>query len=169
LEEAYREAGAARAAWMESLRSESKILAARLRENIGQQVFSVARKALGELSNSRLEIEIIEEFKKRFEGFGKEKREELADSIRASGSVVEIGTGFVLNPEERERICHFLRGCLDDSVKVRFIHEPHLLGGIELRADSHRLVWSLASHLEGLEEKVFEILDEGALNDERVS
>jgi F-type H+-transporting ATPase subunit b len=53
-----------------------------------------------------------------------------------------------------------LRHLLDDSVDVRFTTVPELICGIELRADSHRLVWNVDSYLEGLEDRVFAALDE---------
>lgn len=165
LEEARKEAEVARSAWSEVLRHERKALASRLKEEIGEEVFAIARKTLAELADRRLEGEIIAQFTKRFATIEPAQLELLADSVRASGGLVEVGTGFAPSPEEREEILHFLRENLDPGVKVRFAHEPNLICGVELRADSHRLSWNVATKIAGVEERFFEILDEGELDE----
>jgi F-type H+-transporting ATPase subunit b len=159
------ETEAAQAQWLESLQRERQALLQDVRERLGQQVFALARHALKELANAELEGQILKVFVERLQNLDPAEREAIVAAVRDSDREVELRTAFPVLPEARKGLTRSLRQQLDDSVDVRFTTVPELICGIELRAHSHRLVWNLDSYLEGLEARVFEVLDERAKKD----
>lgn len=162
MEAARLETEAAQVQWLEALERERQGLLQDLRERLGQQVFALARHGLKELANAELEEQILKVFVERLQTLDPEEREAIVAAVRNSDREVEIRTAFPVHPEAREGLSLSLREQLDDSVDVRFTTVPELTCGIELRAHSHRLVWNLDSYLDGLEARVFEVLDESA-------
>jgi F-type H+-transporting ATPase subunit b len=136
-----------------------------LRERLGQQVFALARHALGELADEELESRIVQVFMGKLRAVAPAERESILVAVRDSDSAVEIHTAFPLPPDARDRLTRLLRDELSDSLDVRFTTVPELICGIELRADSHRLVWNLDACLEDREARVFEVLDTRADRD----
>jgi F-type H+-transporting ATPase subunit b len=163
------EVEAAQAQWLDSLQRERQALLEDVRDRLGTQVFALARHALKELANVDLEGRILDVFVERLQGLDPAEREAIAAAVRNSDHEVEVRTAFPVPPDVRESVSRSLRQQLDDGVSVRFTSAPELICGIELRADSHRLVWNLDSYLEGLEARVFDVLDERAKSDVKPS
>lgn len=162
LDAAQQETESAREQWFESLQRERQELLGDLRERLGQQVIACTRQAVKELANKELDQQILERFVERLRSLDPSERETIIAKIRGSNRVVEIRTAFPVAPEARERLTQTLREPLDDVLDVQFVIDPKLIGGVELRAQSHRLFWNLDSYLDGLEAHVFEILDDRA-------
>lgn len=165
MEAARQEAEAAQAQWLESLQQERQQLLQELRGRLGQQVFAFARQALKQLANEELERQILKVFLERLETLGPAEREAIVAAVQNSGGEVEIRTAFPVLPDVREDLSRSLREQLGDLVDVRFTTVPELVCGIELQAQSHRLVWNVDAYLEGLEDRVLEVLDERAQKD----
>jgi F-type H+-transporting ATPase subunit b len=162
MEAARLETEAAQVQWLEALERERQGLLQDFRERLGQHVFALARHGLQELANADLEEQILNVFVERLQTLDPAEREAIVVAVRDSDREVEIRTAFPVLPEARKGLSRSLREQLDDSVDVRFTTVPELICGIELRAHSQRLVWNLDSYLEGLEARVFEVLDESA-------
>jgi len=148
--------------WLEALKRERQELLQDFRENLGQAVFTLASQGLKELANADLEEQILKIFVERLHALDPAQREAIVAAVRDSDLEVEIRTAFPILPEAREGLSRSLRQQLDDSIDVRFATAPELICGVELRVQSHRVVWSLDSYLEGVEARVFEGLDESA-------
>ncbi len=165
MEAARQEMESTQAQWLESLRREQKELLQELRERLGQQVFAIARNALKELANTELEGQILKVFVERLHALAPAERESLVAAVRDSDHEVEVRTAFPICPEAREDLSRFLREQLDERLDVRFMTVPELVCGVELRAQSQRLVWSLDSYLESLEADFLDVLEERAQKD----
>lgn len=165
MEDARRETEAAKAEWIESLQQERQGLLQEVRERLGQQVFALARHVLEELADADLEGQIVKVFMAKLHSLAPAEREAILAAVRDSDSAVEIRTAFPMPTDARGRLARFLRDELIDSLDVRFTTVPELICGIELRADSHRLVWNLDACLEDREARVFEVLDTRAEKD----
>lgn len=159
METARLETEAAQTQWLEALERERQGLLQDLRERLGQQVFAIGRHGLKTIANADLEEQVLKVFVERLQTLNPAEREAIVAAVRDSDRTVEIRTAFPVRPEARETLSLALQEHLDDSVDVQFITAKELICGIELRADSHRLVWSLDSHIENLEDRVAEILD----------
>lgn len=165
MEEARRETEAMQAEWLESLRRERQGLLQEVRERLGQQVFALARDMLQALADADLEGQIVKVFMAKLHALDPAEREAIVAAVRDSDGAVEIRTAFPMATDARDRVASLLRNELIDSLDVRFTTVPELICGIELRADSHRLVWNLDACLEDREARVFEVLDKKAGKD----
>jgi F-type H+-transporting ATPase subunit b len=165
MEEARRETEAMQAEWLESLQRERQGVLQEVRERLGQQVFALARDVLEELADADLECQIVKVFMAKLHSLDPAEREAIVAAVRGSDSAVEIRTAFPMPTDARDRVARLLRNELIDSLDVRFTTVPELICGIELRADSHRLVWNLDACLEDREARVFEVLDRRAEKD----
>lgn len=165
VEAARAETEMTKAQWLESMQRERQALLQELRERLGQQAFALARHVLKEVADDDLEARIVEVFMGKLRTLAPAEREAIVAATRDSDSAVEIHTAFPVPPAARDRMSRLLRDELTDSLDVRFTTIPGLLCGIELRADSHRLVWNLDARLEDREARVFEVLDTWADKD----
>lgn len=165
MEEARRETEAMQAEWLESLQRERQGLLQEVRERLGQQVFALARDVLKQLADADLEGRIVKVFMTQLHALDPSERETIVAAVRDSDSEVEIRTAFPLPPDARDRVARLLRDELIDTLDVRFTTVPELICGVELRADSHRVVWNLDACLEDREARVFEVLDTRAKKD----
>ncbi len=165
MEAVGQETEAARAEWLESLRQERGALLQDFRERLSRRVFALARHSLKELADAELEGQILKVFLKRLQNLDPAEREAIIAAARGSGREIELRTAFPIPHEAREELSQALRRQLNGDVEARFATVPELICGVELRADSRRLVWNLDSHLKDLEDHVFEVLDERAKTD----
>lgn len=163
-EDARLEAEKAQAQWLETLQRERRGMLQDFRERVGQGVFTLASHALKELADAGLEAQILKVFVERVRTLDPVERETIVGAVRGSSREVEIRTTFPVRPNAQEELARSLRQCLDDGIELRFTTVPELICGVELRAHSHRLAWNLNAHLESLEARVFEELDERARN-----
>lgn len=162
MEAAHLETERAQMQWLETLQQERQELLRDFRERLGQGVFTLARQGLKELADADLEEQILKIFVQRLRTLDPAEREAIVAAVRASDQEVEIRTAFPVMPEAREGLSQSLHQALGERVEVRFTTAPEVICGIELWADSHRLVWNLDSYLEGVQARVFEVLDESA-------
>jgi len=154
--------------WLNALERERQESLQSLRENLGRAVFAVAKQGLKELANADLEARIAEVFIGRLQALDAAEREALTAAVRGSNDRIEIRTALPLHSKTREDLSRSLRQQLGDSVDVRFGSDPELICGIELQAQSYRLVWNLNSYLESVEARVFAELNESASKHARV-
>lgn len=162
LEDARLQVSEAQEQWFSTLEREQQGLLQDFRERVGQHVLTVAGQGLKELADADLEAQVLKVFTQRIRDLDPEQREAIIATIRDSDDEVEVRTAFALGTQAREELVATLSEHAGGDVKVRFDTDPQLICGIELRAHSHRLAWSLDSYLEGLEARVFEALDESA-------
>lgn len=162
LEDARVQAGRAQEQWLQTLERERQGLLQDFRERVGQGVFSLAGQVLRELADADLEAQVLKVFAQKLQDLDPEQREAIVATIRDSDGEAEVRTSFVLDQQGQDELEATLREYLVEDLKVRFGTDPKLICGIELRARSHRLAWSLDSWLEGLEARVFDVLDESA-------
>lgn len=162
MEDVRREIEKAQAQWLETLERERQGLLQDFRERVGQNIFTLARQGLKDLADAELEAQMLKVFVERIRTLDPAKREAIVAAVGGANREVEIHTAFELSPAAREDLSRALRQHLDERIEVRFLRAPTLICGIELRAQSHRVAWNLDAHLESLEARVFESLDESA-------
>jgi F-type H+-transporting ATPase subunit b len=156
VEKARAEVDRMQAQWFETLQRDQEQLLREFRERAGQQVLTVARRALRDLAGAELEEQMLTVFLERIRGMDPAERQTLASTSRDSDGEIEIRSAFPVAPEMRQRFSDGLREHLGEGVVPRFEVEPKLGCGVELRADSHRMAWNLESYLDALEETFFQ-------------
>lgn len=155
LEEARTEATALRTQWQEALRKEQQNLSASIATRTHQEVFAITRKALTELADSGLETRIVAVFIQRLQALGEAEKAPLS----APDNSVLIRSAFPLPEAEQATLTKAVQTALSITAPLQFEVQAELVSGIELISGGHKLGWSIAEYLGGLEESITGLLD----------
>lgn len=147
--------------WLKTLQRERTDLLQDIRERVGHQVIAVTRQALCQLASEDLESLILKTFLRRLES---EKCPALTQVAGGDGHDIEIRTSYPVSEESRQQVLSSLSKTFNDNVNVEFTTSKDLICGVELRVQSQRFTWSLDSYLTGLEETLFQTLEENAIH-----
>lgn len=152
VQEARVEVNAQQERWYAALHHEQTLFLESLRQQINEQVFAVARRALSDLANLDLEQQIVAVFLQQLHALSDAERGQLHKAIQTADDRVVVRSTFALPEMERQR----LQACLEEvsgcPVKLRFSSAPELGCGIALQVDGQRLAWSLHHYLAEAEE-----------------
>lgn len=155
LEEARADVDDKREHWRQQLRDEQDAFAKQLRRQTAEGFADLARKALSDLADVRLEDRMVETLGARLAGLDDDKREQF----RGADELV-ISTGFELDDDRRARLTELVQEHLGEDRQPGFEQNPELVCGIALTAGGRRLAWSLADYLDSFERKLTAHLDQ---------
>ncbi len=150
------EVAALRASWEASLAREQQRVLAELQERVGRQVCEVSRRVLADLADADLERQVLVVAARRLEADPSATRD-LADAV-AGGATPVVATAFPLDDDARRQVTEIVRRQLPEGPPPTFTTDPTLVCGLEVRAGGHAVGWSVASHLDGLEAAIAEVL-----------
>lgn len=156
------EADQVKARWQEMLLREQDAFFSDLRQRAAKQLFETARKALSDLADANLEERIVEEFMRRVEALDAEKSLQIRNAIKGSGNQVTIQSAFAIPDPLKAQIEGVLKKQLTNGFTLRYMKEPEIVSGIELRVNGHKIAWSLNEYLETLVESLTETLQKEA-------
>lgn len=142
--------------WQEQLESERDQFLADLRRQAAAQFYRLARRALGDLADAELEARIAQSFARQLEGLDDETRDKVAAACAEAGDTVTIRSRFELASETRESLARAVRGRISENAEITHEVDETVICGIELRAGSQTVRWSIASYLDDLENAVGE-------------
>lgn len=148
--------------WQDMLSSEQEAFFQDLRGRASRQIFATARKALADLAHEDLEERIIDEFIRRINGLDKEKSAQIRQAVSSGGNEVIVHSAFAIPPSTQDLIGQALKGQITSGFTVRYITEPEVVSGIELRVNGHKIAWSLNEYLATLVENMSETLQKEA-------
>jgi F-type H+-transporting ATPase subunit b len=151
-----------RANWQESLRRDKDAFLRELRRRAGHNACSAARRVLDEMADTALEQRMIDVWRARMAALDDERREALKAAARDTQHGFVVRSAFELKEERRAEISQLLHDMVADEAEVSFATDEEIVCGIELRAGSYKLAWSVADYLRGLEESVAELIDDAA-------
>lgn len=155
LSEAQKEADVLGARRREAARAEARALEEAVRRRMQQEVFAIARKALGDLGNAALEQRIAAVFIDRLKSADVEVKKHLRAALQPAGLPARVRSAFDLPAAQRTAIRDALSEILGADAHVEFETAPQLIGGIELTANGQRVAWSIEGYLSSLERGVF--------------
>ena len=151
-----------KARWQDMLASEQEAFFQDLRGRAARQIYATARKALTDLADADLEALIIDEFIRRIRKLDKEKSKQLRKAISGGGNKVIVYSAFAIPSPTQSRIEQELKGQITNGFTIRYVTEPEVVSGIELRVNGHKIAWSLNEYLETLVENMSETLQKEA-------
>lgn len=158
LEEARKSADALSAHAQESLRNDAKNLNQAISRRAQQEVFSISRKVLSDLSSFNLEKSMTEVFVSRLQKMDIQSKKVLTDALKSSSASGLVRSTFDLSLEQQTAIQNALNVTFSMDIHLTFKTSPDLIGGIEFIVDGQRLSWSIADYLKSLEEGVNELI-----------
>lgn len=123
-----------------------------------EEVFAIARKALGDLASESLEERIVDAFIRRCRSLNDDEKNELQSAFKAATGPVIVRSAFPLPVEQRDAIEHATSEMF--ACKCLFQYEvfPDLVSGIELSVDGHEVAWNISEYFHALEKNVGELL-----------
>jgi F-type H+-transporting ATPase subunit b len=146
--------------WRASMAREKEDFLGDLKRRAAGQVLAVTRRALAELADERLERQAVGVFIRRLKGLKPEEREEMKAAIGPAAEGVIVQTAFELSGEDRDRLQRAVKEQLRDGLEITYRTSPDLVLGVELKADGHKVAWSLDHYLRSLEAEITRVLEE---------
>lgn len=154
LDEAGSAADALSARRQEALVHDALMLKRAVRMRTQQEVFAIARQALADLADARLEEQIGAVFVKRLRAMEDPAKALMGAALKAGSAPALVRTALDLSEEQRSTIQTALRETFAGDFRLRFETSPDLVSGIELSANGQKVAWSLAGYLASMEERV---------------
>ena len=144
--------------WHEAVQREKELFLRELRQRTGQEVVAIARRALADLADADLEAQMAKVFLQRLQATDPAQREDIVRSIRDSERGIAVQSAFKLPAGTRAEFKKLVGEMVGDGVPLEFVTNADLLAGIELKAGSYHIAWSLNEHLAGLEQDMSDLL-----------
>ena len=142
----------------EALRTEALNLNQAIARRAQDEVFAIARKALTDLADVRLEVRMCDEFIRRLRALSGDARDSLAKALRSAPESACVRSAFDLPAPQRAAIEAAVHDTIGPDIALRFETAPELVGGIELRTNGQKVAWSIADYLSSLQRGVGELL-----------
>jgi F-type H+-transporting ATPase subunit b len=159
LEEARKAAAGLRERQGSAMRTEQASLGDEISRRTTDEVFEIARKALGDLATVSLEERMGEVFTRRLREMDGKAKDALAAALRTSAEPALVRSAFDLGDKQRSAIQNALNETFSADVRVRFEIAPDTVCGIELTAAGQKVAWSIADYLASLKKKVGALLE----------
>ena len=162
MEKVREEVDQVKARWQDMLVREKDAFFYDLRQRAAKQLYATARKALSDLADTDLEARIIDEFIRRIRELDQEKSVQIRNAIRGGGNQVIIQSAFSISASRQAQIEEVLKKQITNGFTLRYMRQPEIVSGIELRVNGHKIAWSLNEYLETLVESLTETLQKEA-------
>jgi F-type H+-transporting ATPase subunit b len=127
------------------------------------EVFSIARKALADLSSSSLENSMIDVFGQRLRALDPAAKETLKAAFTSDGEKPVVRTTFELAEPEKVLVRQLVAETFGTENSLQFETSPSLVSGIELTANGEKIAWSIQEYLRALDDSVSELLTKPAV------
>lgn len=159
IEEAHKAAEDLRAKQADALKSDQTHLGDEITRVAGDEVFAIARKALGDLATASLEERMSDVFTRRLREMDAPAKQALAAALKTSSEPAIVRSTFDLPTGQRQAIQKALAETFSTQIPVKFETAAEGLGGIELTVSGRKLTWSIAGYLASMRDKVNLLLD----------
>lgn len=148
--------------WQDMLVREQDAFFCDLRQRAAKQLYATARKALADLADADLEERIVDEFLRRVQALDEDKSLKMRKAISGGGNLVTIQSAFAITASRQNKIEEVLKKQITNGFTIRYLLEPDIVSGIEMRVNGHKIAWSLNEYLETLVENLTETLQREA-------
>lgn len=156
LDQARAEARASRERWQQDLEREQADFDAALVREMAEAAIDVARRALADLADARLEAQALAAVARRLQALPDDERQAFADAAPH----LRLATAFEPDPGALAGLREALADALGKPVELECVRKPELLFGIELAAAGHKLAWSATAYLDEIAEQVRTSIDD---------
>jgi F-type H+-transporting ATPase subunit b len=148
--------------WQDMLLREKDAFFYDLRQRAAKQLYATARKALRDLADTDLEERIVDEFLRRIKTLDEGKSTQIRKAISGVGNKVTIQSAFGISVSRQTQIEEALNKQITNGFTIRYLEQPDIVSGIEMRVNGHKIAWSLNEYLETLVESLTETLQKEA-------
>ncbi|SER57163.1 F-type H+-transporting ATPase subunit b [Nitrosomonas sp. Nm51] len=162
LDEARREVTETRENWQRQVQQEKEEFLNNMRNQISSTIQNIARKALGDLANAKLEEQMIISLINRLDSLDRQSQALLQKASQQTSEPVRITSTFKLDPAARDRLTHAIHTHFADGIAVEYDESSELLCGITLTAGEGQLSWNLADYIQRLSQDAEKALSPAA-------
>ncbi len=142
----------------EALRNDAHNLNQAISRRAQQEVFSIARKVLGDLAGITLEQRISEVFVQRIRTLTGEAKQHLGDALKHTNKPVLVSSAFDLPQAQQAAIHQAINETFSADIPLRFETASDIVRGIEIYAEGQKVSWSIAEYLQSLQQGVDELV-----------
>ncbi|MDX2423760.1 MAG: F0F1 ATP synthase subunit B [Amphritea sp.] len=162
-----------RARLLETVRAESETLRSRLQsalqneqhnlkqtlsQRTREEVFSIARKTLGDLAGDTLEARITDVFIQRLGQLSEAEVKSLQSAFSSSGQPLIVRSAFALPEAQVALLDASIREKIGEKVKIEFAIKADLVSGIEISGAGQKIAWNIDNYLASLADSVDALL-----------
>jgi F-type H+-transporting ATPase subunit b len=140
--------------WLRQIDAQRNSFLRDVRERTAEHFYGLARKALNDLADAGLEDQMAAVFIRRIGDLDGETRRKIAAACKAADNTVTIRSRFALPPARRREITAAIHDTIASDTSVAYAQDDTAGSGIELKAGSQKIAWSLDSFLDSLEQAV---------------
>ncbi|MEO7996094.1 MAG: F0F1 ATP synthase subunit B [Gemmatimonadaceae bacterium] len=158
LDDARKAVNALSAKRADALRNEAQHLSDEISRRTREEVFAIARKTLTDLASAGLEERAADVFIRRLRAMEPDTRVEFADALGKVAGPVLVRSAFDLPVAQQTAIQTALNETFSSEFNLRFETAPELVSGIDLTTNGHKLAWSIADYLAGMQADIDELL-----------
>lgn len=162
VEEARKAAADLRLKREEVLTTQTKQLHRDIGDKARQEVFAIARRALGDLATQSLEACMADVFVRKLQQLPASTQAAMDAALKESKEPALLRSAFPLPEAERAVLQQALGTAFSPEFELRFETAGALIGGIELSVGGQKLAWSIDGYLKALEQGVQDLLAERA-------
>ncbi len=148
-----------RVKWIDAIEEERDVFLQDLRKVMCREVFSTSQRALRDLADAKIEHRMVSIFSEKIQNLDFDRPEVFSKPLEQPGESVIVRSAFEISKGMREEIEDIVRKRFGDGANVDFEMAPDLICGIELDAFNHKVGWSIADYLQGLEQNVSEMIE----------
>ncbi len=161
LEDSRQEITDIKTRWNESIMQERDVFLRNLRRRVVDQVYTITRQALADLSTTDIQQHIVNVFIKKIDEFNETNGGKITDVLQDSASEITIATSFELSGDQRQSILQVVSEHQVEKKNVKFIVSDNIICGIELRKNGYVIGWNLEDYLNSLEKDFNKALEAG--------
>jgi F-type H+-transporting ATPase subunit b len=155
--------------WDESARRQRVSALADLRLRTGEEIYAIARRALQDLADEKLERQIINTFMQRLQDMGNFEEEKIKEFYKTLGQQITVRSTFEIPEEMRQKIREIIRNQIGIDIKIQFKTAPELICGVEMIASDMKIAWSIASYLDTLNADLLEEINQRAAEEKQIA
>lgn len=143
----------------EALVREAENLGKTLVQKVQQEVFAIARKALGDLASIGLEARMAGVFIERLRSLDDSSKNSLAEAIKTATDSGIIRSAVDLDEAVRADLQKAMNETFAREVRIRFETAPDLVAGLEFSVNGQKVAWSIKEYLSALESDFKGVVD----------
>lgn len=146
--------------WHRQLETQRGDFLDQLRRHSVDYAVSLARRALRDLGDAKLEEQIARAFVRRLEELESGERHKLAQACRDAGMRMVLRSRFEIDAADRRLITKAIHESILESTEVIYEHDSEFVCGVELTAGGQTVQWNFESYLEDLHREMSAELEE---------
>jgi F-type H+-transporting ATPase subunit b len=146
-------------AWLKQVETQQAEFLQDLRDHSTKHFYALARRALADLADARLEEQMVQAFIDRVERLDRATKKKIATECERFDRRILIRSRFELDPAEKRRLTHAIHEQILDGAEVVYEEGAAAGTGLELKAGGQTVSWNLDSYLDDLERRTEEELD----------